>query len=263
MCLILFDYAPGPRGHLRVAANRDEWFRRPSAQATFWSDHPQVLAGRDLVDGGTWLGCTRTGRFAALTNVREPDRFDPQAPSRGRLVSDFLTGQQTAADYAAAVCRRAIRYNGYNLLVHDGRELWYLSNRQSGPTRVEPGIHGLSNDALNTPWPKVVRGRERFVIGAPPDQFRAASFALLADQQIAADEHLPASGVPIERERSLSASHILMGDPATPDTLYGTRCATVLSIEEQVIDFSERTFSPRADIQGVMREVLSVTTAPT
>ena len=267
MCLILVDYLPGHDGYLHLAANRDEWFKRPTERARFWDDAPQILAGRDRAHGGTWLGVSRTGRFAAITNYREPARHDPRAPSRGGLVGDFLGGVMSAQAYAmhlAEETRRHDRHNGYNLLVHDGEALWYFSNRGGVAAPVTPGVHGLSNHLLDTPWPKVVRGREGLAAVREKTRHdrdrhdpvhRDTFFGLLADRTPAPDAALPQSGLPLERERGLSASHILLGNAEQPDTLYGTRSATVLSIEPGHIDFSERTFDSAARIQASMREV--------
>ncbi len=274
MCLILLDYRAGQEGYLHLAANRDEWFRRPTDRARFWVDAPQILAGRDRNHGGTWLGVSRSGRFAAITNYREPDKHDPGAPSRGSLVGDFLSGTMSAQGYATALAeetRQRDRHNGYNLLVHDERSLWYVSNRGGGAMPVPSGVHGLSNHLLDTPWPKVVRGRHHLATlldktrnmrqRNDPVQ-RDAFFALLSDRTPAADADLPATGLPLARERSLSASHIVMGEPGQPDTLYGTRSATVLSIEQDHIDFSERTFDASARIQASMREVFHRSVGP-
>ena len=145
MCLIALAQPAGHGARLLVAANRDEFFERPTAPAAFWEDHPHVLAGRDRRAGGTWLGVSRTGRFAAITNYRNPrDRRD-DAPSRGALVSDFLIGTATAEAYARDLHGRGAPYNGFSLLVFDGRELWFCSNRDHAAYRVDPGVHGLSN----------------------------------------------------------------------------------------------------------------------
>ncbi len=261
MCLILFSYQPGIRstdsGRLIIAANRDEAFRRPTDPAGFWADAPRVFAGRDRNHGGTWLGVTRQGRFAALTNYREPGMHDPAAPSRGALVSDFLRTEIAAADYCRLIATRNGQWNGFNLLAYDGRELWYVSNRGSHAQPVAPGVHGLSNHLLDTAWPKVLEGRDRLVRAlTASDQagtVRATLFELLDDRTIAADAQLPATGLPIERERLLSAAHILPVQPDDPMSGYGTRCATVVLIDSDTLDVTERAFDAHGKVLAQSR----------
>ncbi|MFC5301136.1 NRDE family protein [Azospira restricta] len=218
MCLILVAWRAHPDYPLVVAANRDEFFARPTASAARWADAPQVLAGRDLEAGGTWLGVAAGGRFAAVTNVREPGR--PQgARSRGRLTADFLTGDASAAEYAAAIDGAA--YSGFNLLVSDGRALWYASNRIAAPHPLSPGIYGVSNHLLDTPWPKLATAKARFAAALPRLPAEEDFFALLADDEIVPDRHLPATGVSLEWERRLSAIFVRSSD-------YGTRASTLL-----------------------------------
>jgi len=161
MCLIAFAWRAHPRSRLIVAANRDEYFGRPAAPAAFWDDHPNVLAGRDLEAGGTWLGVTLDGRFAALTNYRNPADMKTGAPSRGALVSDFLTGRAAPEDYARQLEKRAMDYNGFSLLVADAQSMFFFSNRGGPATRVAPGVHGLSNHLLDTSWPKVEKAKAK------------------------------------------------------------------------------------------------------
>ena len=218
MCLILVAWQVHPDFPLVVAANRDEYYARPTAFADYWAEAPDVLAGRDLQAGGTWLGMTRSGRFAAVTNVREP-QVPPGQGSRGALTRAFLQGAQSAADYVSALDGSA--YSGFNLLVGDGESLWYCSNRGNGPQALLPGIYGVSNHLLDTPWPKLVTARARFAeaLGALPDRSRI--FDVLADDEIVADEALPQTGVPLEWERRLSAIFVR-------SDVYGTRASTVL-----------------------------------
>lgn len=221
MCLILVAWQAHPDYSLVIAANRDEFFARPTAPAAFWPDAPQVLAGRDLKAGGTWLGVTRNGRFAALTNYRDPAQIKQGMPSRGGLVSRFLTGAQSGEEYLAELESVADRYNGFNLLFGDLRDLWCFSNCGEGEQRLSPGIYGLSNHLLDTPWPKVARGKSALsaALQALPDE--APLFNLLCDDSIALDEVLPRTGVSLEWERLLSAAFV-----RSPG--YGTRSATVL-----------------------------------
>jgi len=219
MCLILIAWQAHPDYPLVIAANRDEFFARPTAAADFWQDAPQILAGRDLQAGGTWLGVTRSGRFAALTNYRDPAQNRP-LPSRGALVADFLAGSATSEDYLARIAASGINYNGYNLLLSDGQSLWWASNVSGEQRSLMPGIYGVSNDLLDTPWPKVGAGKTaliRAIDCLPDDQ---ALFDLLQNDTIHPDEHLPATGVPQEWERLLSAAFV-------KSPTYGTRSSTV------------------------------------
>lgn len=257
MCLILFAHRVVPGAPLIVAANRDEYFNRPATPAAIWEDHPEILAGRDLSGGGTWLGISTRGRFAALTNFRNPATHRADAPSRGELVKAFLVGQMSARTYAEDIMRETVPYNGFCLLVGDGRELFFSSNRAEAPMAVEPGVHGLPNHLLNTPWPKVIKGRSVL------EKLTRAPFAfdkylaLLDDPTPAADRDLPKRGRDLERERRHSALRIL-----NPD--YGTRCSTVLRItSEGTIDFAERTFHPDGGIAGEVQYQLKMMTPVT
>jgi len=241
MCLILLAWHAHPDYPLVVAANRDEFLARRTAAADFWQDAPEVLAGRDLEAGGTWLGMTRGGRFAALTNYRDPARIKPGAPSRGELVSRFLRGRQTPGEYFAELELIAARYNGFNLLFGDTESMWCFSNCGEGARRLEPGVYGLSNHLLDTPWPKVARGKSALAIAlqALPDE--APLFALLQDDRVAPDQDLPRTGVSLEWERLLSAAFIR--SPA-----YGTRSATVLLRDRHgAVRFVEQTFPKNAE----------------
>jgi uncharacterized protein with NRDE domain len=237
MCLIAFAWRAHPRWRLIVAANRDEYFGRPAAPAGFWDDHPNVLAGRDLEAGGTWLGITLDGRFAALTNYRNPADKRTGAPSRGALVSDFLTGRTAPGEYVRQVETSAVDYNGFGLLVGDAASMFFLSNRGGHATRVAPGVHGLSNHLLDTPWPKVEKGKAGLaaLLDAPFDS--EAAFRLLDDTGRAPGGQLPRTGVSPELEERLSAIRILAVGG------YGTRCSTVMSFGEGgKIEFHERSY---------------------
>ncbi len=231
MCLIYIAHRVHPAYPLVVAANRDEFHDRDTAPAQWWQQHPQILAGQDRVAGGTWLGISRSGRFAAITNFRSARAYDPAARSRGELTRDFLLDDAAALDYAHSVAARGERYNGISLLLHDGHELVVVSNRSGAPERVAPGVHGLSNDLLNAPWPKVEEGKIDLL-------------ALLDHREFAADDALPDTGVSIERERAYSARFIL-GDR------YGTRCATLLCVTASgEVRFQERQFDARGQANG-------------
>jgi uncharacterized protein with NRDE domain len=240
MCLILFSLAHHPGYPLIIAANRDERYARRSAPLGFWPDAPHVAAGRDLEAGGTWLGITRQGRWAALTNFRQPGSYRGDAPSRGRLVSDFLLGAMTPAQYLADIEPTAREYNGFNLLAGNLGEIHYLSNCDGGARRIEPGVHGLSNHLLNTPWPKVALGRQ-YLEGLPlgsSDAIIESLLQRLRDATRPADADLPDTGIGPDRERALSP-------PFIEAEHYGTRASTVIVVNAHgEVTIRERRFGP-------------------
>jgi len=235
MCLIVFAWQVLPGVPIIAAANRDEFYDRPATPAAPWPAHPQVIAGRDLQGGGSWMGVTTEGpngpKFAALTNIRGPAERRENAPTRGTLVADFLTGELSAPDYIAAIVARGDVYNGYNLVLGDGENLYWHSNRGGDDARngqaLEPGrIYGISNGLLDAPWPKVLRTKAQFASllcqGAPEDAY----FEMLADTTPAPDLRLPETGMPIEVERMLSP--VCIESPG-----YGTRTSTVVKVYSQ------------------------------
>lgn len=237
MCLILFALHRHPDYPLIVAANRDEFHDRPTAAARFWPEAPQLLAGRDLQGGGTWLGVTRQGRFAALTNFRDPPSHRDDAPSRGGLVTDFLRGAMPATAYLDDVARRGAAYNGFNLVAGGAAALSAYCNRGGGVVTLGAGVHGISNGLLDEAWPKVAAGRAALAAlvdgGRPTSE---ALFALLADTAPAPDGQLPETGIGLEWERRLSPRFIV-----SPG--YGTRCSTVLLFRRDgKVYFAERAF---------------------
>lgn len=220
MCLLAFAWKRHPDYPLILAANRDELRARPTAEAHWWHDAPDVLGGRDLEAGGTWLGITTQGRFAALTNFREPGPRPEGGSSRGQLVADFLMSQITPAGFAAKLAQMADRFAGFSLVFGDADELRYFSNRGGPAGPITPGVHTLSNHLLDTPWPKSERLRQDFVEHfSRPDPGRL--FALLDDTTPAADGDLPDTGLDYAIEKRLSA-------PCVIGEKYGTRCSTVL-----------------------------------
>jgi uncharacterized protein with NRDE domain len=242
MCLILFAHRAHPEYPLVVAANRDELYDRPTAAAGFWPDAPEILAGRDLREGGTWMGITRGGRFAAVTNYREMPLVRDGKRSRGHLVAGFLRSTEPADAFARSLAAEGDEYNGFNLLVGEGAGLGYVSNRGAGPRLLAPGVYGLSNAQLDDPWPKVVGGKAALAdaLAGPADEMEARLFAALAERGTAADATLPETGVGLELERALSAAFI-----ATPG--YGTRCSTVLIVQRDGrATFTERRVDPAA-----------------
>jgi len=237
VCLIFCAWRHHPRYRLVVAANRDEYLARPTAPAAFWPGSPGLLAGRDLEGGGTWLGLTRSGRFAAITNYREPGRAGSGAPTRGRLVSDFLRGERAALAYLEEVAAAGGRYNGFSLMVCDGEELAWYSNRGGPPALLGPGLYGLSNHLLDTPWPKVERGKAWLAGLLAAERIAPeAVLAGLAEREPAPEAELPATGLAPELERALSARFV-----RAPG--YGTRSSTVVLVEEGgAARFLERSY---------------------
>ena len=239
MCLILFAYHAHPKYKLIVAANRDEFYKRPTISAHFWEDHPHILAGRDLEKMGTWMGVTKTGRFAALTNFRDPKEMTEGKCSRGELVADYLKDSHPPEKYMQKAAGSRTTYPGYNLLAGDADELFYYSNVEDRIHRVEPGIYGVSNHLLNTNWPKVKRGREGLATimnESNEKTFSEQLFSLLQSADHAADKDLPSTGVSLEWERILSPMFI-------KTEAYGTRSSTVLWITDEEIHFQERVYS--------------------
>jgi uncharacterized protein with NRDE domain len=251
LCLIVLAWKARADLPLAVAANRDEWRERPTQAAHWWPDHPGLLAGRDLEAGGTWMGITRGGRFAAVTNFRDPSDKRSTARSRGGLVSEFLLGHDTPESYLSRLAPRAGDYNGFNLIVGDGASLWYFGSREGEARVIEPGIHGLSNHLLNEPWPKVVRGRAAMQEALREGDPAPKLFAMLSDRGGAPDESLPDTGVGIAWERRLAAALI-----TGPD--YGTRSSTVLSVNvEGAVHFEEHTLGTDGAVPNQGRTLIS------
>ncbi len=265
MCLIAFAWQAQAEYPLIVAANRDEFFARPTASADWWDDGER-LAGRDLRAGGTWMGVSRSGRFAALTNYRDPSSQRSDAPSRGTLVSDVLAHRGSMRDALESVSHEAARYNGFNLLAArwhpdaSRAEMWILASRDDArPQAIAPGIHALSNASLDTAWPKVdrasramqdaIRGDVNAELNAglnaaaDRDDLCARLFALLDNRDIARDDALPQTGVALDVERALSAAFIRMPN-------YGTRCSTVFLVDRRgAALFIERRCEPDLPIE--------------
>lgn len=257
MCLIVFAWRPDTDCPLLLAANRDEFHARATAPMQFWDDAPQVLAGRDLEAGGTWLGITRAGRFAAVTNVRDPASQAARAPrSRGDLTREFLSGMASPGDYLSAVAARRNDYLGFNLLVGDGEELWYLHGSDGDPPRpLTPGIYGLSNAALDVPWPKVERARGALLrmieAGASSSTLQPTRLPTLeelrdcvSDRTLADDEALHGARLEGEMARRLSAQFIV-----TPQ--YGTRCCTTVRWHpRKSLQAAEQRFDAAGQLTG-------------
>lgn len=238
MCLILLAWRAHPEYPLVFAGNRDEAYERPSASAEFWDDEPGIFGGRDLEKGGTWLGLTRAGRIAAVTNYRDGMARKPAPRSRGELTANFLRGAEEPHAYLTSVAPAAAQYGGFSLLVGDGERLYSLSNRGAGIEELPAGVHGLSNHLLNTPWPKVTLGKRRVaaLFESGESELVKGLFDALADRTAAPDTDLPDTGVGTGRERELSPAFVA-------GERYGTRASTVLLVSRgnQVI-FIERRF---------------------
>lgn len=237
MCLIFISLKHHSHYKLIVAANRDEFYNRKTAAADFWEDRPQILGGRDLEASGTWLGMTRSGKVGFVTNYRDPKNINPKAPSRGQLVSDYLVDTVSGESYLKKVEPVASRYNGFNLVTGTVNELYYLSNYKNGIVMLNSGLFGLSNHLLETPWPKIQRGKQKMegLLKLPrpgPSDF----FEMLYDDAPAADDVLPDTGVGLERERILSSMFI-----KSPG--YGTRSSTVILVDyANTVLFQERVY---------------------
>lgn len=278
MCLVAVAIDQHPRFPLVIASNRDEFFKRPTARLGWWTPSPgapDVLSGRDLQSGGTWLGLTAQGRMALLTNVRGARQHEAQAPSRGRIVTEWLTARESTGDFWTRTALSG--YNGFNLLAADFRrgECFWASNVDGQPRRLGSGLYGLSNAGLDSPWPKVVvlkaQVRDALASSASVDALAAQLFAALGDRAIAPDDALPQTGIPLTWERQLSAAFI-----RTPDERYGTRCSTVVITErserQPMTHVLERTFNssgrvallrsssmrnwPPRDSEGALAELL-------
>lgn len=244
MCLIAFAWQMSGRP-LLLLGNRDEFHRRPTRPAGFWNEegHPQLLAGKDLEAGGTWLGVTRSGRFAALTNIRSPEARKGPC-SRGSLVLDYLTGRQPPGDYMAALADNLQGYAGFNLLAGNMQELWYLNSQQAHPQQLGAGVYGLSNAELNSPWPKLQALRQGLEHQLDTDSDSDTLLDLLKSSNEYPDDRLPDSGVGLEWERRLSATFIRGED-------YGTRACSLLAIDaDGSITFVEQGFGPNGEELG-------------
>ena len=240
MCLILFSYNTHPDYKLVLAANRDEFYDRPTRPLAFWKDSPNILAGRDLKSQGTWLGISLTGRIAAITNFRDPLSIIEDAPSRGLVVSHFLSGTQSARQYLENIKASGIKYNGFNLLVGDSSGLYYYSNRSDAIEKISPGIYGLSNDLLNTPWPKVKKGKTllKDLFDKKDPVSTSDILDMLKDPTQPPDNMLPDTGVSLEWERMLSPLFI-------KSDIYGTMSSSLILIKRTgEVTFLEQTHVP-------------------
>jgi uncharacterized protein with NRDE domain len=251
MCLLVLAWRRHSRHRLVIAANRDEFHARPSAPLAPWPDIPGVTGGRDLLANGAWFAVDAQRRYGVVTNFREFGRRRRSAPSRGGLIPAYLAGSDPPETCLRALETDAPAYAGFNLLIGDRDQLWYASNRADQFAReLSPGIYGLSNEFLDTPWPKVVRVRERFAalldepFSSDPHALAEKLFAMLADREPAPPASLPQGDVPPEWARKLSAPFVL--DPG-----YGTRCSTILTIDDDgSLSLLERRFDADGQTTG-------------
>ncbi len=247
MCLILFAYKTSPRWPLILASNRDESYARPTQSAEFWTDSNGLLAGRDLDKGGTWLGLTKRGRFAAVTNYREGAQQPNYPKSRGVLVENFLRGHVQSLDYLEQVRSEQHLYAGFGCLLGDLSNLYFYSNRSDEIECVQTGVHGLSNAFLNTPWPKLEKGKQQLhrLITAESSLNAEVLLEMLADRQTFEQDQLPQTGVDSHREKVLSSKFIAV------DERYGTKSSTVIMVHESGdVHFVERSFGPWGHLIG-------------
>lgn len=257
MCLLIFAHRSVPDYPLLVAANRDEFHQRPTRASRFWPEHPTLLAGRDEQAGGTWMGVTRDGRFAAVTNFRDPAATQGAPRSRGELPLDYLLGQLQPAPYLQMISERAADYAGFNLLLGDGDVLWYFSNSiaQPGqnyraPRELAPGIYGLSNAQLDTPWPKVATGKQRFekMIAGDVSVEHEQLLTLVSNRDLADPEALHNLDMGTEMEQLLSAQFIR-------SETYGTRSSTTMWFDRRgQISWRELSFNPTGEVVGDLQE---------
>ncbi len=252
MCLIVLAWQVKPAFPLVVVANRDEFYQRRTAPSCFWAEYPDLLAGRDLEAGGTWMGVTRGGRFAAITNYRDPDRTLPAARSRGELPLAFLTGRDTPAVFLQQVAARAGDYAGFNLLVGEGDALWYFSNSSDGqpPRALTPGLYGLSNAALDTPWPKLALAKSQLATLLDASTLAHSDLRqAVSDRRLANEDQLHPLGLRNAMDRQLSAQFIVTGE-------YGTRSTTSFWVRQRNRDISldasweELSFDPSGRESG-------------
>lgn len=246
MCLIVFAWRPGHALPLLVAANRDEFYARPAAALAPWDDVPGLVAGRDLQAGGTWLGLGANGRFAALTNVRDPGSPAGSA-SRGELVTGYLSGTDMPSSFIDTLAPRLGEFSGFNLLLGAPGELWHFNPHEQAARQLGEGVYGLSNSSLDTPWPKLRRARQALAerLQAPYDE--EALLALLADRNRPEDHELPQTGIGLDGERLLSSVFI-------ESAAYGTRASTLVCLHRDGRRLiRERRFGPHGEPQGETR----------
>ncbi|MFT4608246.1 MAG: hypothetical protein ACI9V8_001944 [Urechidicola sp.] len=252
MCLILLAIGQCEEQPLIVISNRDEFYARPTRAAHWWGDSPNTFGGRDLQAQGTWMGVNRQGRFAAVTNVREPGRKQISKRSRGDLTREFLTGSESEPQFLALLASQQDDYAGFNLLIGDSNVLWSYSNRQPGIRKLKPGFYGVSNGYFDEDWPKLTSGKKAFEQALGNDADDNALIEILSSEQQAPDEQLPTTGVRLEQERQLSSRFIKLPD-------YGTRATSLVKFSNQnTISFTEQSFGLETDQKSRINETFTI-----
>ncbi len=247
MCLILFALQQHEDYPLVVIANRDEYYARPTQAAQWWPDMPDIFAGRDLQAQGTWMGVNKNGRFAAVTNVREPGNASPARLSRGNLTRDYLASNDPAETFLESVESTAGDYAGFNLIVGDSSGLFFYSNRHPGIRCILPGIYGVSNGLFDEAWPKLTSGKLALAARVKTGLDNDALMRILTDHTTAEDEALPETGVPLDIERMLSSRFIRSDD-------YGTRACSIVKFDRRgQITFVEQNYNNA----GVMKDLVT------
>ena len=249
MCIVAFSWNPDSETPLLLAANRDEFFERPT-QAMHWWPNTDVLAGRDLKSGGAWLGVTRSGRFAMITNIRNPALRRADAPSRGELAREFLEGNASPADFAHAANARKGGYEGFNLLCGEvspqTSDMWFLNSTESAPRQLGANLYALSNATLDTPWPKLTRIKQGFRHALAEKDIQARDerlLRLLHNTTQPRDDQLPVTGVPPDWERVLGSIFIR-------SETYGTRASTLVRLHPtsgQITEISHQAHAASAE----------------
>lgn len=247
MCIAALAWDPDSDTPLVLAANRDEFFARPAAAMHWWPD-AHILAGRDLKGNGAWLGITRQGRFALITNIRNPLLRKEGAPSRGDIVKSFLESATSARGFVTALASIASRYEGFNVLCGSvnaaERDLWFLNSAEPAPRQLGTGLYGVSNASLDTEWPKVARikqGMRHALAERDAEARQVRMLRLLRNTNPVAERHLPSTGVPREWERALSTIFINRDG-------YGTRASTILTVNTSRVTATEVTYGPDASV---------------
>lgn len=255
MCLIIFAKNKHPKYRLIIAANRDEFFNRPTLEADFWEEEHSILGGRDIQSGGTWFGMSKNGRFIAITNYRDPKKLRQNARSRGDLSKKFLLQNQSVADFLADVSNNKNQYNGFNFLLSDDyfENLYHYSNITDQSMKIADGIHGLSNHLLNSPWPKIEKGKKMLSDIIESDFIESDEiFALLRNESMAHDNLLPNTGISFDLEKKLSPVFISMKG-------YGTRCSTALLIDKyNQLSFLEVSYNEEKQLIGRKKYTLQL-----
>ncbi|NMC27578.1 MAG: NRDE family protein [Syntrophomonadaceae bacterium] len=237
MCLILMALDCHPKYKLIISGNRDEFYDRPTLPAHFWAEDPNILAGMDIVKQGTWTGITTAGRFAAVTVFREPKSYPSNMPSRGLLAAQYLKSRETGEEFMSHLVNRGNLYKGFSLLAGDVDTIYYLSNRENIVRKLDKGLHGLSNNLLDVPWPKVTRGLQSLSECLAHEEVNIADiWNIMANRDIPEDRELPDTGIGIELER-------LLGSAFITGSKYGTRATTVIMVDRHNrVRFWERSF---------------------